>query len=36
MEGDREKSLAAGASGYVTKPVDAAELLACLERRLTD
>ncbi|MEU3628498.1 response regulator, partial [Amycolatopsis coloradensis] len=34
MEGDREKSLAAGASDYVTKPVDAAELLACMERWL--
>ncbi len=36
MEGDREKSLAAGASDYVTKPVDAAELLACMERWLSD
>ncbi|ANN18102.1 hybrid sensor histidine kinase/response regulator [Amycolatopsis orientalis] len=36
MEGDREKSLAAGASDYVTKPVDAAELLACMERWLLD
>ncbi|WP_370942697.1 HAMP domain-containing protein [Amycolatopsis sp. cg5] len=34
MEGDREKSLAAGASDYVTKPVDADELLACMERWL--
>jgi HAMP domain-containing protein/signal transduction histidine kinase/DNA-binding response OmpR family regulator len=36
MEGDREKSLAAGASDYVTKPVDAEELLACMERWLSD
>ncbi|MFE5565511.1 MULTISPECIES: HAMP domain-containing protein [Amycolatopsis] len=36
MEGDREKSLAAGASDYVTKPVNAEELLACMERWLTD
>nr|WP_181775448.1 HAMP domain-containing protein [Amycolatopsis pittospori] len=36
MEGDREKSLAAGASDYVTKPVDSAELLACMERWLSD
>ncbi|MFD9893780.1 HAMP domain-containing protein [Amycolatopsis sp. NPDC059027] len=35
MEGDREKSLAAGASDYVTKPVDTAELLACMERWLS-
>ncbi|MFC3454565.1 HAMP domain-containing protein [Amycolatopsis speibonae] len=36
MEGDREKSLAAGASDYVTKPVNAEELLACMERWLPD
>ncbi len=36
MEGDREKSLASGASDYVTKPVDADELLACMERWLSD
>ncbi|WP_410659092.1 HAMP domain-containing protein [Amycolatopsis sp. lyj-112] len=36
MEGDREKSLAAGASDYVTKPVNAAELLACMERWLAE
>jgi HAMP domain-containing protein/signal transduction histidine kinase/CheY-like chemotaxis protein len=34
MQGDREKSLAAGASDYVTKPVDTDELLACMERWL--
>ena len=35
MPGDREKSIAAGASDYVTKPVDTEELLACMERWLT-
>ena len=35
MPGDREKSLAAGASDYVTKPVDTDELLACMERWLS-
>jgi CheY-like chemotaxis protein len=30
MKGDREKCLEAGASGYVTKPVDTAELVALL------
>ena len=35
MQGDREKSLDAGASNYVTKPVDTEELLACMERWLT-
>jgi CheY-like chemotaxis protein len=34
MQGDREKSLAAGASDYVTKPVDTDELLGCMERWL--
>ncbi|HLM88416.1 MAG TPA: response regulator, partial [Streptosporangiaceae bacterium] len=35
MPGDREKSIAAGASDHVTKPVDTDELLACMERWLT-
>ena len=35
MQGDREKSIAAGASDYVTKPVDTDELLTCMERWLT-
>ena len=34
MPGDREKSIAAGASDYVTKPVDTEDLLACMERWL--
>jgi signal transduction histidine kinase/CheY-like chemotaxis protein/HAMP domain-containing protein len=34
MPGDREKSLAAGANDYVTKPVDTDELLDCMERWL--
>ena len=35
MPGDKEKSIAAGASDHVTKPVDTDELLACMERWLT-
>ena len=35
MQGDREKSLDAGASDYVTKPVDTEELLTCMGRWLT-
>ncbi|MEU7903363.1 HAMP domain-containing protein [Actinoplanes sp. NPDC049118] len=34
MHGDREKSLASGASDYVTKPVDAEDLLQCIDRWL--
>ena len=34
MIGDREKSLASGASDYVTKPVDAGELIARIKRQL--
>ena len=35
MPGDKDMSIAAGASDYVTKPVDTDELLACMERWLT-
>jgi len=35
MQGDREKSLDSGATDYVTKPVDADELLSCMRRWLT-
>jgi CheY-like chemotaxis protein len=34
MAGDREKSLASGASDYVTKPVEPGELLSCIGRWL--
>ena len=36
MPGDKEKSIAAGARDYVTEPVDTDELLACMERWLTN
>ncbi len=36
MAGDREKSLASGASDYITKPVDPDELLDCIDRWLGD
>ncbi|MET9549685.1 HAMP domain-containing protein [Streptomyces sp. NPDC006627] len=36
MPGDREKSLASGASDYVTKPVDADDLIACIGRWLSE
>jgi signal transduction histidine kinase/HAMP domain-containing protein/ActR/RegA family two-component response regulator len=34
MPEDRDKSLASGATDYVTKPVDTEELLSCMERCL--
>ena len=34
MQGDKDKSIAAGANDYVTKPVDTEQLLACMERWL--
>jgi HAMP domain-containing protein/signal transduction histidine kinase/CheY-like chemotaxis protein len=34
MQGDREKSIDAGASDYITKPIDLDELLNCMERWL--
>ncbi|GAA2985966.1 HAMP domain-containing protein [Streptomyces fulvorobeus] len=36
MPGDREKSLASGANDYVTKPLDANDLIACVSRWLND
>jgi HAMP domain-containing protein/signal transduction histidine kinase len=34
MQGDREKSIDAGASDYITKPIDVEELLGCMEHWL--
>jgi CheY-like chemotaxis protein len=34
MQGDREKSIDAGASDYITKPIDVDELLDCMEHWL--
>ncbi|MET7937894.1 HAMP domain-containing protein [Streptomyces sp. NPDC005322] len=34
MAGDREKTLAAGANDYITKPLDADELVSCVRRWL--
>jgi CheY-like chemotaxis protein len=34
MQGDREKSLAAGASDYITKPVDPAKLMGLIRGSL--
>jgi CheY-like chemotaxis protein len=34
MHGDRDKSIAAGATDYVTKPVDTEDLLTVMERWL--
>jgi CheY-like chemotaxis protein len=31
MQGDREKSIAAGASDYITKPVDPDKLISLVE-----
>jgi hypothetical protein len=36
MKGDRERSIASGASDYVTKPVDVAELLALMRQWLVE
>ena len=35
MQGEREKSIDAGASDYITKPIDIEELLNCMERWLS-
>ena len=34
MPGDREKSIDSGATDYVTKPVDANDLIRCIKRWL--
>ena len=36
MEGDRERFLAAGFDGYVSKPVDIADLVATVERHCAE
>ena len=36
MEGDRERFLAAGFDGYLSKPVDIADFLATVRRHCTD
>ncbi|TDD84662.1 HAMP domain-containing protein [Actinomadura rubrisoli] len=36
MPGDQEKSLASGANDYITKPLDADDLIACIHRCLDD
>jgi HAMP domain-containing protein/signal transduction histidine kinase/CheY-like chemotaxis protein len=35
MQGDRDKTIDAGASDYIAKPIDVEELLSCMERWLT-
>jgi CheY-like chemotaxis protein len=35
MQGDRDKSIDAGATDYITKPIDVEELLDCMERWLS-
>jgi len=35
MQGDRDKAIDAGATDYITKPIDVEELLSCMERWLT-
>nr|WP_199487881.1 HAMP domain-containing protein [Actinomadura spongiicola] len=36
MPGDQDKSLAAGANDYITKPLDADDLIACIRRCLDE
>ncbi len=36
MKGDREKSIAAGASDYITKPVDVGQLVSMMRIWLHD
>jgi CheY-like chemotaxis protein len=35
MQGDRDKSIDAGATDYITKPIDVEELLDCMEHWLS-